>query len=309
MDTIGRSNETMLPVYALAAFAVISWGVTPAMTALQVSELPAVLGGIMRSALTVPVAIVCILALRLRVPSDNQTWFWLVFSGLAAFCGFPILFTMGVAATSTTHAALILACMPVVSGGLGAVLDKRMPRYIWFVGAAMALIGEVFLIGSRDATGEATLEGDLLVAAGAVLAGVGYVAGSRVTGVIGTWSTTFWGIAIAGALQIPVMIWLAWNVELAAVTWIGWSTTAFLVMFSTVLAYAAWYWALNRGTVVRVAPIQFAQPVVSVVVAVLILGEALTSVIVVSTLMVIGGIVLASRGRKVPQTQTAGDPS
>jgi drug/metabolite transporter (DMT)-like permease len=84
------------------------------------------------------------------------------------------------------------------------------------------------------------------------------------------------------------------------VTWVGWTSTAFLVMFSTVLAYASWYWALNHGSVVRIAPIQFGQPVVSVFVAVLLLGEALTGTVAISTLMIIGGIVLASRGRRAP---------
>ena len=182
----------MAAAFALGAFAVFCWGVTPAITSFQVTEFPAVLGGIMRSALAVPAAVVCILVMRLRAPEDRSTWMWLSFSGLAAFFGFPILFTMGVAETSTTHAALILACMPVVSGGLGAVMEKRAPRIIWFVGAGLAMIGEVFLIGGRDASGEATLYGDLLTAAAAIIAGAGYVAGSRVTARIGTWSTTFW---------------------------------------------------------------------------------------------------------------------
>lgn len=290
----------MAAAFALGAFAVFCWGVTPAITSFQVTEFPAVLGGIMRSALAVPAAVVCILVMRLRAPEDRSTWLWLSFSGLAAFFGFPILFTMGVAETSTTHAALILACMPVVSGGLGAVMEKRAPRIIWFVGAGLAMIGEVFLIGGRDASGEATLYGDLLTAAAAIIAGAGYVAGSRVTARIGTWSTTFWAVAIIGSLQIPLMVWLGGEVDLASVTWVGWTSTAFLVMFSTVLAYASWYWALNHGSVVRIAPIQFGQPVVSVFVAVLLLGEALTGTVAISTLMIIGGIVLASRGRRAP---------
>lgn len=305
MTQSGKTDGTLAAAFALAAFAVFCWGVTPAITAFQVSELPAVAGGVMRSVFAVPAAAVCILAMRLRLPSDGRTWGWLMVSGLAAFFGFPVLFTMGVAETSTTHAALILACMPVVSGGLGAALDRRAPRAIWFAGAALAMAGEVILIGGRDATGEATLKGDLLTAAGAVIAGIGYVAGSRATARIGTWATTFWAVAIVGSLQVPLLIWLGGGVDWADVTWIGWSTTAFLVMFSTVLAYAAWYSALHRGSVVRIAPVQFAQPVVSVFVAVLLLGEALSATVATATLMIIGGIVLASRGRRAVQPSEA----
>ena len=146
--------------------------------------------------------------------------------------------------------------MPVIAGGLGAILDRRMPRVGWFIGAALALIGEAILITSRDSSGEATLQGDLLVILAATISAVGYVAGSRATAKIGAWSTTFWGVTIAGFAQVPILVWLMMGTDWTTVTYVGWLSTLYLVMFSTVLAYAAWYWALNHGTVVRIVPIQ-----------------------------------------------------
>jgi drug/metabolite transporter (DMT)-like permease len=73
-----------------------------------------------------------------------------------------------------------------------------------------------------------------------------------------------------------------------------------MVMFSTVLAYAAWYWALNHGSVVRIAPVQFAQPVVSLIFAVVLLSEVITVSVIISTVMILSGIVLASRAQRKP---------
>lgn len=294
----------LLPAYLLAAFSVISWGITPAITAFQVGEIPALEAGLMRSVFAVPAAILCIVLLRLARPSDAATWGWLLFAGFAAFCGFPILFTLGIAQTSTAHAALILACMPVISGGLGAILDRRMPSRGWFTGAALAMIGETILITSRDSSGEATLQGDLLVILAATISGIGYVAGSRATAKIGTWSTTFWGVTIAGLAQVPILIWLMMDTDWTVVTHVGWLSTLYLVMFSTVLAYAAWYWALNRGSVVRIAPVQFAQPLVSLVFAVVLLSEAITEPIMISTAMILGGIIMASRAQRIKAIPT-----
>ncbi len=292
------SPPTQLPLaFGLAAFAVFGWGITPAITAFQVSELPALEAGMMRTVLAVPPALLFIWLLRLRLPDDPSTWGWLLFAGFAAFCGFPILFTLGIERTSTAHAALILACMPVVSGALGAALDRRIPPKVWFFGAALAMTGEAVLIGSRDSSGEATLSGDALVIAAAIISGTGYVAGSRATAKIGTWSTTFWGVAIAGLVQLPILLWLATSIDWPAVTHVGWMSTMYLVAFSTVLNYAAWYWALNHGSVVRIAPVQFAQPVVSLVFAVVLLSEDITPTILLATCLILGGIVLASRAQ------------
>lgn len=295
-----KFDQVPAAAYGLAAFAVFSWGITPALTAFQVSEIPALQAGIMRSVFAVPAALLFIFLLRLPLPTDRATWGWLLLGGFSAFFGFPILFTMGVARTATSHAALILACMPVVSGAMAALLDKRMPRRGWFIGAAVAMAGEAVLITSRDSSGVATVTGDLLCIAAAIISGTGYVAGSRATAKIGTWSTTFWGVAIVGMAQVPLLIWLSSEVAWSELTYVGWGSTLYLVMFATVLAYAAWYWALNRGSVTTIAPIQFAQPVVSLIFAVVLLNEAITVPIAISTALIIGGIVLASRAQRRP---------
>ena len=121
---------------------------------------------------------------------------------------------------------------------------------------------------------------------------------ASVSAVIGTWATTFWGIVIAGTAQIPVFIWLAQGVDWSRVGWIGVTSSAYLVAFSAILAYAAWYWSLNRGGVVRVAPLQFAQPLVGVAFAVLLLSEPLTLTLVLSSVMILAGVVLASRAKR-----------
>jgi drug/metabolite transporter (DMT)-like permease len=190
--------------------------------------------------------------------------------------------------------------MPVVSGAMAALLDKRMPRRGWFIGAAVAMVGEAVLITSRDSSGVATISGDLLCISAAIISGTGYVAGSRATAKIGTWSTTFWGVAIVGLAQVPLLIWLSSDVAWSELTYVGWGSTLYLVMFATVLAYAAWYWALNRGSVTTIAPIQFAQPVVSLIFAVVLLSETITAPIAISTALIIGGIVLASRAQRRP---------
>jgi drug/metabolite transporter (DMT)-like permease len=300
MTVANQIDHVPAAAYGLAAFAVFSWGITPALTAFQVSEIPALQAGIMRSVFAVPAALLFIALLRLRLPSDRTTWGWLLLGGFSAFFGFPILFTMGVAKTATSHAALILACMPVVSGAMAALLDKRMPRRGWFIGAAVAMVGEAVLITSRDSSGVATISGDLLCISAAIISGTGYVAGSRATAKIGTWSTTFWGVAIVGLAQVPLLIWLSSDVAWSELTYVGWGSTLYLVMFATVLAYAAWYWALNRGSVTTIAPIQFAQPVVSLIFAVVLLSETITAPIAISTALIIGGIVLASRAQRRP---------
>ncbi len=70
---------------------------------------------------------------------------------------------------------------------------------------------------------------------------------------------------------------------------------AFLVLFVTIVGYALWFYALGEAGAAAVAPLQFLQPVVGIIVAVSFLGEALSLNIVISAGLIIFGVWLTRR--------------
>ena len=68
---------------------------------------------------------------------------------------------------------------------------------------------------------------------------------------------------------------------------------------STVLAFAAWYWALSRGGITRIGALQFLQPIVTLACAVALLSEPLTPRILVATLLILAGVALTQRRRRL----------
>ncbi len=75
-----------------------------------------------------------------------------------------------------------------------------------------------------------------------------------------------------------------------------WSATLYLALFSSLLAYVAWYWALAAGGVTRVSLLQFVQPVVTLVLAVMLFGEAVTVPLLLSAAVILAGVAIARRG-------------
>jgi len=63
-----------------------------------------------------------------------------------------------------------------------------------------------------------------------------------------------------------------------------------------ILGYAAWYWSLKEGGVVRMAPLQFTQPLISLLFAVLLFAEAITPAIMVAAVTILAGIAITRRG-------------
>lgn len=289
--------------FAAAAVCITIWGGTPVATKIAVAEMDPVLVGMLRTVVALPLVAALLAVRRPPAPRGGHQWVSVMVVGFGSFIAFPVLFSMGQIRTSAAHGGLILAMLPVFTGIFAAMAERRFPSRLWVLGAAVAVAGEAALITARgtfDGGTEASLVGDLLVLASAMSAPVGYVTGARLARAIGTAAVTYWSIAVAGLVLLPFAGVMALELDWGAVSPEAWAGVVYLAVGATVVCYLLWYWALNVGGVARVSTMQFVQPVVSVVLAVLMLGEALTGPLVASAAVIVLGVALCQRPRKDP---------
>lgn len=284
-------------VLAAAAVALALWGATPMVTRIAVLAIDAPAVGILRTTVAACLAVPLALALRLPRPRSLRDWILLLVSALGGFVLFPVLFSMGVRQTSASHAALILAVSPLFTGLIAAVVERRRPKGAWWLGAAVAFLGEIALIAFRAGMveHEASLAGDLLVVVACMSSAAGYVAGARLAHRLTTWATTFWGIGLGGLILLPIVPAILGPAAWAGAGALGWSAIGYLSLGSTILGYICWYWALQRGGIARIGATQFMQPVIALLLAVLVLGEPVTGPLIVAALLVVAGVAIAQR--------------
>jgi drug/metabolite transporter (DMT)-like permease len=291
----------MSPIVVLAALAaVILWGASPVAAKVAVADLSpfavAVLRTFLGGALAVPIA----LAMKVPWPGERRLQLILLLSAFCGFIAFPMLFTFGVRLTSANHASMILAALPIFTGAIAMTWDRKRPTRIWILGSLIALIGEVILIGGRTGggTGQATVAGDALVLLSNCFASLGYVAGGRLqqAGYPST-GTAFWGAAAMALVLAPTVpaLWMRGDLAVASVP--AWSAIAYLAVVVTILGYVLWYWALGRGGIARVGLIQFLQPVSGIILAALLLHEAVSLSFLLASALVLFGVWLAIRGK------------
>ena len=296
----------MSPLVILAALAaVILWGASPVAAKVAVGDLSALTVALLRTfvggLLAVPVA----LGLRIALPGTRRLTLILLLTGFCGFIAFPIPFTIGLKMTSANHASMILAALPITTGAIAMLWDRRRPTRIWILGSLIALMGEAVLIGGRQGAGgvnQASLAGDALVLISNFAASLGYVAGGRLqqAGYPST-GTTFWGAAAMAAVLTPAVLalWLFGDLgtEMLGASARSWLAILYLAAVSTILGYILWYWALGKGGIARVGLIQFLQPVSGVILAFVLLGEGISASFLAASALVLGGVWLAIRGK------------
>jgi drug/metabolite transporter (DMT)-like permease len=180
--------------------------------------------------------------------------------------------------------------IPIFTGLIAAAFDRAGPHVAWWAGISIAGAGTVFLISYGGS--------ETLSAGGAVVCALGYVTGGKLSLVIGTWATTFWGLAIAAVATIPVAVAFAPRTDWFAVTGTSWLSLGYLAFIGSLTAYLAWFWSLGHGGITRMSSWQLGQPVVTLVLAAIVLGEAITPPLLLSGAVILTGTGLAQTPRR-----------
>ena len=300
MTEVARQRASALAVYGAALTAPVFRGLTPAITKFVVAEVDPFTVGILRTVVAGPNCHVFALVIGLSLPKTASAWLLMGFSVLGCYIGFPVLFTLGRAETKNSHAALIIAIMPDLTGLFAALAERRMPVRGWWIGSSTAFLGVAFLVGARFGFGgsDDSLDGDLLCLDAAICGSAGYIAGSQLTAEIGTWATTFWDLTIACLFGGAAFLFGPDQTDWSTVSGFGYATPLYLAICGSILGYVTWYWALARGGTMRVASIQFLLPVIALAVAVFGLGEVMTLPLALSACAIVGGIFIAQRARQ-----------
>jgi drug/metabolite transporter (DMT)-like permease len=317
--TAGTANAATMPrrdmnnlsvsrsgfVFVAACFAVVLFALVPASTRIAGLQLDGLSIGLMRAVgaglLTAPLLLIC----RLRPPNDMKDLGLLLLYAFGNFAGFPVLFSLGTQRTSGTHAALIMATMPLLIGIIGIVLNRCLPRWSWFLGMAIAVMGEVALVGLGNfgAAAGATII-DAIVFAGCALSAIGLVAGARLASRMNPLAAAFWAMTIAavGLAPFAAVHALTAPYRYLNLTWMTWAAIVQITLGAAVLANISLVWALSKGGLVRIAPLQFAQPVCALFFVSALLNVHLTLSVLFVAAAIVLGIVTASRGARPSST-------
>ena len=284
-------------VIAVAGGAMLIWGATPIVTKLAVADVSPLAVGLLRTLCGALFALPLLVAARARFPAGRTARGALGVSAMGGFVLFPVLFSLGMGRTSAGHGALLLGVLPVLTGLIAALVERRLPGGRWWLGCAVAVAGTVLLVGARFGLGSegATWQGDALVLASTLAVASGYVAGAHAAREIGTWPTTLWGLVIGGAVLLPLAPFVVSPTALSGAPPLALAAIAYLGLVTSIIGYAAWYWALDRGGIGRTGLAQFLMPPIGLVLAVAVLGETLTWPMVVAAAAILGGVALAQK--------------
>jgi len=101
---------------------------------------------------------------------------------------------------------------------------------------------------------------------------------------------------IGGSLAIaPLTVWLSLRYEAARASAAAWWSVAYMAVFSSVLAYFIYNYALTYMPASRASAVSYLQPLGATLLAVALLGEPVTTVLAIGGVLVLLGVLVTER--------------
>jgi len=246
-----------------------------------------------RSVLAALIAGGCLLALRVPLP-DRRHWAGLAVVAGGVVLGFPMLTTLALQTSTTAHAAVVVGLLPLTTALLSALrIGTRPSRTFWIAALAGAAAVVAFTV---QQSGGALTSADAYLFAALLVCAAGYTEGGRLARVMPGWQVIGWALVLCVPLAVPAAaVALAYEpVELTvhSVTGLLWVAAG-----SQFLGLVVWYRGMAAIGIPKASQLQLAQPLLTLVWSVLLLGEHLTVAAPLTAAAVLVCIAVTQRAR------------
>ncbi|MFG3128356.1 DMT family transporter [Streptomyces tendae] len=246
-----------------------------------------------RSILAAAVAGVCLLALRVA-PPERRHWLGLAVVGAGVVLGFPLLTTLALQTSTTAHAAVVVGLLPLTTALLSALrVGTRPSRTFWFAALAGAAAVIAFTV---QQSGGALTSADAYLFAALLVCAAGYTEGGRLARQMPGWQVIGWALVLCLPLTVP-MAAVALSYEPVHLTAHSVTGLLWVAIGSQFLGLVVWYRGMAAIGIPKASQLQLAQPLLTLVWSVLLLGEHLPVAAPLTAAAVLVCIAVTQRAR------------
>lgn len=231
------------------------------------------------------------------VPTRTDLYRLALLGFLGVFAN-QLLFILGLRYTTATNAAILMPAIPVFAAAVAILLRVERPSFARAAGIVLAVVGAlVMLEPTRFQLGDTTLIGNLLILANCLSYAVFLVLMRPVLLRLPVATVTAWTFVFGGAGVLAVCATTMLRVDYTALPPGVWAGLAFVVVVPTILCYLVNSWGVARSSSSLAATYTTLQPLVTGLLAFVLLAERVGWPQLVGGLLIIGGLHQVARAR------------
>ena len=308
-DGLAVAQKQALGVAAVILAAML-WGTTGTTAALlPPTREPLVVGALRLAFGALALVVLAQSQPRMRAGLGALPWGGITFAG-TCIAGYNLLFFWAVSLAGVgVGTAITIGSAPIWATAFEVLRTRRLPTRWLALGQLCAISGVCLLAWAGGRTGGSTGGGGPSVWAGVALSAAAgacsaaySLATSRISHSAPSTTLAAATFCVAALICAPVFLVLplGWLVGVQA-----WAGVVFLGLGATGLAYALYTWGLTRISASGAVTLALAEPVTAWVLAVAVVGEALSAPKAVGALLIFLGLALVSASALRPNSAGA----
>lgn len=291
-------SKKLLP-YLEALFAVIVWGASFIATKIAVGQISPISVVFIRFAMGIPLILLTVILRKQFAFPNGREWLYFALLGFLGISFHQWLQSNGLKTAQATTTAWIVSTSPAFIAILGWMVLKEKLNLTQSAGIVLAMLGVLAVVSKGDlstiAVGNFGTYGDFLILISSVNWAVFSILSRQGLKQHPSTRMTFWVMTIGWLITAVAFIAGGRYTEIQSLNARGWTALIFLGIFTTGLAYIAWFDALGQLPAAQTGAFLFVEPLTSMVVASVILNEQITAVSILGGMVILAGIWLVNR--------------
>jgi drug/metabolite transporter (DMT)-like permease len=285
--------------YLEALFAVVVWGGSFIATKIAVGQISPNTVVWLRFAMGIPILFVAVLLRKQFAFPKGREWLYFALLGFLGISFHQWLQSNGLKTAQATTTAWIITTAPAFIAILGWLVLKEKLLFYQSLGIGLATLGVLAVVTKGDwdalAVGNFGTVGDLMI----LISSVNWAVFSILSryGLKSHPSTrmTFWVMTLGWLFTSAAFVAEGKYSEIMQLDFRGWMVIIYLGIFTTGLAYIAWFSALSQLPAAQTGAFLFIEPLTSMVVAANVLDEKITLVSVLGGVVILAGIWMVNK--------------
>lgn len=291
-DHLSAERRTELQGLALAAIGVALFSFSLPATKLAVGGLSPWFVAFGRAAVAAVLSTFVLRATGSPRPTGEQ-WRRLAVVAFGIVVGFPALTSLALRHVGSAHGAVVIALLPAGTAAWAVLRAGERPSPGFWAAALAglaAVVAFIFIEGIGHAGGA-----DLELLLATAICSLGYAEGGALARELGGPQTVCWALVLSAPLTFAVALVAApYSGHPGTNAWLGFAYVSTVSMF---LGFFFWYAGLARGGVAKAGQVQLLQPLLTIVLAGIVLGEHVSVLTLVCAVAVLASVAATQRAR------------
>lgn len=202
-------------------------------------------------------------------------------------------YAAGMARTTPDRAALLYCTTPILVLLIGWARGNDAPSARRITGMVLAFAGVGVVLADRGALQGSSVAGDAIILCGAVCWATYSALSKELVRDHDPYAVTAVALIGGTVLFLPFGAHSVAQVDWTAIPAAAWAAVAFLAVFTSFIAYSAWFVAIRGLPPSRVAVFMYLQPPLTFAASWLFLGERLSTAFLGGAVLTLVGVALA----------------